>query len=242
MKILAHRGASGYAPENTVSAIHMALFEMPCDGIEIDVHLTKDNRLVVIHDDSVDRTTDGKGLIKDYTYEELLRFNAFGKFKDRYPTEKIPTLDEVLSLVKKSGKMINIEIKNGSSFYPEIEEKVIEKLYEYSLESSTLLSSFDHSAMKKCKEIDKFVRTGLLCRKRVDDAKEYGKIHHADAYNYRYLCLSKKYTDELRSYGYEVNCYTPNSKVEINYVIHCGVDTIISNFPDRARDLVDKRR
>ncbi len=240
MKILAHRGASGYAPENTLSSIRKALFEMPCEGIEIDVHFTKDNRLVVIHDDTIDRTTDGKGNVKDFTFEEIRKFNAYGKFRDKYPTEKIPSLDEVLSLVRESGKMINIEIKNGSSFYPGIEEAVIEKLYEYSLEKTTLLSSFDHSAMKKCKEIDKNIRTGLLCRKRVENPKEYGKIHHADAYNYRYLCLTRKYVDELHSYGYEVNCYTPNAKFEINYMIRCGVDTIISNYPDRVDELIKK--
>lgn len=218
----------------------MALFDMPCDGIEIDVHLTKDKQLVVIHDDTIDRTTDGKGNVKDYTYEELLEFNAYGKFKDKYPTEKIPTLDEVLSLVKESGKMINIEVKNGSSFYPGIEEKVISKLYDHSLTSDTLLSSFDHGAMKLCKQIDKNIRTGLLCRKKVENPKEYGRLHYADAYNYRYLCLTKKYVDELRSYGYEVNCYTPNAKFEINYMIKCGVDTIISNYPDRVKDLLRK--
>lgn len=240
MKILAHRGASAYAPENTLAAIKMALFEMPCEGIEIDVHFSKDNKLVVIHDDTIDRTTDGKGAVKDYTYEELLKFNAFGKFKDKYPTEKIPTLDEVLSLVRDSGKMINIEIKEGSRKYPGIEEAVIEKLYEYSLQGTTLLSSFDHECMKKAKEIDKNVRTGLLCRKRVENPKEYGKIHNADAYNYRYLCLTPKYVAELHSYGYEVNCYTPNAKFEINYMIKCGVDTVISNYPDRADALINK--
>ena len=240
MKILSHRGASGYSPENTLAAIDMALFSMPCEGIEIDVHFTKDNKLVVIHDDTIDRTTDGKGAVKDYTYEELLKFNAFGKFKDKYPTEKIPTLDQVLDLVKKSGKMINIEIKNGSAVYPGIEEKVIEKVYEYSLEKDTLLSSFDHAAMMKSKEIDTNIRTGLLCRKRVENPLEYGRKHNADAYNYRYLCLTKKYVDELHSYGYEVNCYTPNAKFEINYMIRCGVDTIITNYPDRANVLVNR--
>ncbi len=242
MKILAHRGASAYAPENTLAAINMALFEMPCEGIEIDVHFSKDGKLVVIHDDTIDRTTDSKGNVKDYTYEELLRFNAFGKFRDKYPTEKIPTLDEVLELIKKSGKMINIEIKNGSDFYPGIEEAVIEKVFEYGLAKETLLSSFDHKAVKKCKEITKDIRTGLLCHKKVENPLEYGKKHNADAYNYRYICLTRKYVNELRSYGYEVNCYTPNAKIEINYMIHAGVDTIITNFPDRADMLMRKRR
>ncbi len=240
MKIYAHRGASAYAPENTLAAIKMALFEMPCQGIEIDVHFTKDQKLVVIHDDTIDRTTDGKGEVKNFTYEELLNFNAFGKFRDKYPTEKIPTLDEVLSLVKESGREINIEIKEGSARYPGIEEAVIAKVHEYSLGEKTLLSSFDHECMKKAKEIDKSVRTGLLCRKRVEDPKEYGRLHSADAYNYRYLALSPKYVNELHSYGYEVNCYTPNAKFEINYMIKCGVDTIISNFPDRVYALKNK--
>jgi len=240
VKIYAHRGASGYAPENTITAISQALFEYPCDGIEIDVHLSKDKKLVVIHDETVDRTTNGQGQIKDLTYEELRKLSAWAKFGEKFKDEYIPTLDEVLSLVKKSGKEINIEIKAGSDKYPGIEEAVIEKIHEYRLSSKTLLSSFDHKAMLLSKEIDPKLRTGLLNRKKIENPTEYLRKHKADAMNYSYLALTPSQTKEIKNAGYEVNTYTPNTVFTLGYCIMCGADTLITNYPDKAYKIANK--
>ena len=110
-KVWAHRGASGYVPENTLDAFQKAV-EMGADGIELDVQMTKDGELVVIHDETIDRVSDGKGWVKDYTYAELKKFN-FNKTHPEYEKEEIPTLEQVYLLIKPTKLMINVEIKTG---------------------------------------------------------------------------------------------------------------------------------
>ena len=123
-KVWAHRGASGYAPENTLDAFRKAV-EMGADGIELDVQMTKDGELVVIHDETIDRVSNGKGWVKDYTYEELKKFN-FNKTHLEYTKEEIPTLEQVYLLIKPTNLTINVEIKTGIVFYPGIEGRVLE--------------------------------------------------------------------------------------------------------------------
>ena len=122
-KVWAHRGASGYAPENTLESFKMAM-DMKADGVELDVQLTKDNELVVIHDETIDRTSNKTGFVKDYTLAELKSFN-FNNGNEKYEYAQIPTLKEVFQLLKPSNMVINIELKTGVFFYEGIEEKVL---------------------------------------------------------------------------------------------------------------------
>ena len=110
MNVWAHRGASGYAPENTLEAFQLAI-EQKADGVELDVQLSKDGVLVVIHDESLDRVSDGRGYVKDYTLQELKSFN-FNKMHPEYGIVRIPTLEEVYALLKNTGLTINTELKN----------------------------------------------------------------------------------------------------------------------------------
>ena len=119
-----HRGASGYAPENTMAAFEKAV-EMGADGIELDVQLTKDGELVVIHDETIDRVSDGSGWVKDFTYAKLIKHN-FNRTHPEYEHAQIPTLEEVYALIKPTDLTINVEIKTGVVFYPEIEERVLD--------------------------------------------------------------------------------------------------------------------
>ena len=123
-EIFAHRGASGYAPENTLEAFRLAM-EQGADGIELDVHLTKDGEVVVIHDETLDRTSDGQGKVRDYTLEELKKF-SFHNHIEKYKGVQIPTLKEVLDLVENSSMKVNIELKTGIYWYEGIEEKTME--------------------------------------------------------------------------------------------------------------------
>ena len=122
--IWAHRGASGYAPENTLESFQKAI-DLGADGIELDVQLTKDDQIVVIHDEILGRTCEGTGWVKDYTLEELRRFN-YNKTFPQVAHADIPTLREVYELMKPSGLTINVELKTGIVFYEELERKVIE--------------------------------------------------------------------------------------------------------------------
>ena len=141
--VWAHRGASGYAPENTLEAFRMAV-EMGADGVELDVQLTKDGELVVIHDETVDRTSDGSGWVKDFTYARISRFNYNRTHKEGYERAMIPTLEEVYELLKPTGLTINVELKTGVVFYPEIEERVLDLTARMGLEECVWYSSFNH--------------------------------------------------------------------------------------------------
>ncbi len=130
---IAHRGFSGVYPENTMLAFEKAI-EVGCDGIETDVQLTKDGFLVICHDEQLDRTTTGTGLIKDFTLKELMNFDAGIKFGEEFKGLKIPTLEEFLKYVSDKNIIINIEIKNSIVDYENIEEITYDLIKKYKLE------------------------------------------------------------------------------------------------------------
>ena len=142
-KVWAHRGASGYAPENTLDAFRKAV-EMGADGIELDVQMTKDGELVVIHDETIDRVSNGKGWVKDYTYEELKKFN-FNKTHLEYTKEEIPTLEQVYLLIKPTNLTINVEIKTGiaSHIYNEKHKKARKRVKKYNHNLIQLLKMYE---------------------------------------------------------------------------------------------------
>ena len=150
--VWAHRGASGYAPENTLEAFKKAV-EMGADGVELDVQLTKDDQMVVIHDELIDRTSDGRGWVKDMTLEELRKYN-YNKTHPEYEHADIPTLREVYELLKPTGLTINVELKTGIVFYEELERKVIELTKEMGMEDKVLYSSFNHYTCVKLHELN----------------------------------------------------------------------------------------
>lgn len=170
-KVWAHRGASGYAPENTLDAFRKAV-EMGADGIELDVQMTKDGELVVIHDETINRVSNGKGWVKDYTYEELKKFN-FNKTHLEYTKEEIPTLEQVYLLIKPTNLTINVEIKTGIVFYPGIEERVLELTERLGMKERVIYSSFNHYTIRKIKELDPQAKTGMLYEDGIIDAVDY---------------------------------------------------------------------
>ena len=134
--VWAHRGASGYAPENTMEAFEKAA-EMKADGIELDVQMTKDGELVVIHDETIDRTSDGHGWVKDFTYAKLASHH-FNKTHPEYQNARIPTLEEVYEWIKGTNLTLNVEIKTGEVFYPDIEERLLDLTARYGIEDKVI--------------------------------------------------------------------------------------------------------
>jgi glycerophosphoryl diester phosphodiesterase len=222
----AHRGASGDYPENTMLAFEKAI-EMGCDGIETDVHLSKDGVLVLIHDEKVDRTTSEKGYVADYPFAEL---NKLG----------IPSLEQLIVLAKRHNIFLNIEIKSGLQWYENIEEKLIETLKRYHFIDHTILSSFNHYAMVKCKMLCKEIKTGLLYVEALYKPEKYCAYVGADAIHPNYIVLTKQIVDEIHSYGFRVHPYTVNSKKAMLSMIEIGVDMIITNYPDKLKNLLKK--
>ena len=232
MLVLAHRGASGYAPENTMPAFEKAI-EMGADGFELDVQMTKDGEIVVIHDETIDRTSDGKGWVKDYTLEELRKFN-YNRTHKEYEHADIPTMREVFELVKPTNLVINIEIKTGVVFYP-IEEKLLALTKEYGMEDRVFYSSFNHYTVKKIHELDPSTEVGFLYGDGPIDMPQYGEKHgvnalHPALYNLQY----PGFVEECKKRGLKLHVWTVNEEKYVKMCMDAGTDSVITNYPDMA--------
>lgn len=236
-KVWAHRGASGYAPENTIEAFKLAA-EMNADGVELDVQLTKDGELVVIHDEKIDRTSNEEGFVKDYTLSELKSFN-FNNGNEKYPEAKIPTLKEVYELLKPYNMKINVELKTGIFFYEGIEEKVLKLAEEMNMKDRIIYSSFNHYSVMKIKELDKEAETGLLYADGWIDVVEYAerlKVNalHPAKYNIQY----DNFIEKCKEHKIKLHIWTVNDEDEMKYLAKNNVEAIITNYPDIALKVI----
>ena len=235
--VWAHRGASGYAPENTLAAFQKAV-DLGADGVELDIQLTKDDQIVVIHDETIDRTSDGKGWVKDYTLEELRAFN-YNRTKPEYKHADIPTMREVFELLKPTGLFINIEIKTGMVFYEKIEEKILALAKEMGMEDRVCYSSFNHYTVPRIHELKPDAEVGFLYADGPIDMPSYGVKHgvnalHPALYNLQYDGFVK----ECKEKGLKLNVWTVNERPYMEMCCQYGVDAIITNYPDIAKEVV----
>ena len=235
--VWAHRGASGYAPENTLAAFQKAV-DLGADGVELDIQLTKDDQIVVIHDETIDRTSDGKGWVKDYTLEELRAFN-YNRTKPEYKHADIPTMREVFELLKPTGLFINIEIKTGVVFYEKIEEKILALTKEMGMEDRVCYSSFNHYTVTRIHEFKPDAEVGFLYADGPIDMPSYGVKHgvnalHPALYNLQYDGFVK----ECKEKGLKLNVWTVNERPYMEMCCQYGVDAIITNYPDIAKEVV----
>ncbi|MFR5411820.1 MAG: glycerophosphodiester phosphodiesterase [Enterocloster bolteae] len=234
MKIWAHRGASGYAPENTLEAFVLAV-EMGADGVELDVQMSRDGHLVVVHDERIDRVSDGSGFVRDYTLKELKGY-LFNRTHPEYADARIPTLQEVYELLKETSLCVNVELKTGIYMYDGLEERVLELTRRMGMEERVIYSSFNHYSVKKIKELKPDARTGILYSDGIFHAAAYAESIGADAlhpavYNLQYPGVM----EAARERGLKVHVWTVNTEEERLMCLEAGVDVIISNYPDRMR-------
>ncbi|MBI6875756.1 glycerophosphodiester phosphodiesterase [Clostridium aciditolerans] len=235
---IAHRGFSGIYPENTMLAFEKAV-EVQCDGIETDVQLTKDGVAVICHDETLERSTDGSGFIKNYTYLELSKLDAGIKKDHKFSGCRIPTLDEFLDYIKDKNMLINLELKNSIIQYENIEEVVIDKVYKYGIQANCIISSFNHYSMVKCKELDNSIKTGLLYDEILYHPEKYIKYVGADALHPNFQAVySKEIVENIKSKNIDINVYTVNEEEDMINMISLGVDGIITNYPDRLKDIL----
>ncbi len=229
--IQAHRGASAYAPENTLPAFQLAV-EMKADGIECDIHMTKDGQLVVCHDHSVDRTSNGKGRISDLTLKEIKALDFGSRFDARFAGTTAPTLAEMLEVVKPL-QVINIEIKQFE--HPMGQEKAQNIFYDIVKESGCLdnviVSSFDDKALSLLKQLHPEMVTCLLYDKMYESARKAQSIG-CEAIHPNYIHLTRPTVLSAHRRGMKVNCWTPDDPDEIAYMIDLGCDGVITNRPD----------
>lgn len=231
--VWAHRGASGYAPENTMFSFQKAI-ELGADGIELDVQLTKDGKLVVIHDEKIDRTSNGKGFVRDYTLKELRKYN----YNATYPKVKnaeIPLLEDVYELFASKDMTINVELKTGVFFYPEIEEKLLFLTKQYKMEDRVLYSSFNHYTCKKIHQLNPNAYVGFLCADGMINTASYAKSNGANALHpSRHSLQYPNYMQDANSNGLDVNVWTVNTKDQLEDACRQGVNALITNYPDKA--------
>ena len=240
-KNFAHRGFSGKYPENTMLAFEKAV-EIGADGVELDVQLTKDGEVVIIHDETIDRTTDGKGYVVDYTYEELSKFDASYTYTEKMRFNKIPTLKEYFELVKDLDFVTNIELKTGINQYLGIEEKVYKLIKEYKLEKKVIISSFNHFSILRMKKIAPELKCGFLSEDWIIDAGAYTASHGIECFHPRFNNLIPEVVEELKKNNIEINTWTVNKEEDIKDLINKGIDILIGNYPDLVKKIINENK
>lgn len=231
---IAHRGASGYAPENTFAAYFLAL-KMKADYLEIDVQMSRDGELVLIHDKTVERTTDGNGLVSEKTLHELKELDAGGWFSEEFKNERIPTLPEVFATFRtKVGFLIELKYP---SLYPGVEEKLARTLESFRLAESDkiIVQSFDEKAVQRIKKRLPKISVGVLVKYSIWGISS-AKLKEISAYatyvNPNRSLITKKLVKRIHKNGMKVTPYAVYRKKTIQSFYNLGVDGIICDYPD----------
>jgi glycerophosphoryl diester phosphodiesterase len=235
--VVAHRGISGKIPENTLAAFARACETPGIDMIELDVRLSRDEQVVVLHDRTLQRTSTGNGAARNYTIAEIKEFDAGSWFDPSFSNERVPTLEEVLALVNKR-RWINIELKSDF-FFPEkqelLERRVLDTVKNLGYREHVLFSSFNHRMVGTVKRFDRGARTGVL----YNIYRDYGRMPSRIARGVGaevFVCAKHELTQRMLRDAQEselaVYVYTLNSTVVVDKMIEMGVDGILSDVAD----------
>lgn len=239
VKNFAHRGFSGQYPENTLLAFKKACETPGCNGIELDVQLTKDGECIIIHDEKLNRTChNGTGFVKDYTLEEIKKFDVSFIYRDKFGPQSIPTLREYFDLVKEYDIVTNIELKTSVFEYHGIEQKVLDIIEEYGLKEKIIISSFNHYTVKRMKELCPDMNCGLLTESWLLNVGAYLKAAGMDAFHPCFASLNEEVAADIKAQNVAINTWTVNEEKDIRYMVELGVDTIIGNSPDRISKVI----
>lgn len=235
MYILAHRGASGTAPENTIAAFKKAIID-GCDGFEFDVQQTKDGKLVVFHDWTLERTSNGKGYVREHTLDELKELDAGSWFGEEFKGEKIPTLEETLDLIP-DNMLINIELKEEYSKERGSEKILVDILQKYKTKN-IIVSSFSHNLLKNIKTLDPSIKIGILVESSLLNLDKYitNLEFEVSAYHPSKSFILQEDVNYLKSKNIDINVWTVNSSKDAETLKAMGVKSIITNYPKEIRE------
>jgi glycerophosphoryl diester phosphodiesterase len=238
---LGHRGASEAAPENTIPAFVKAL-EQGASGIELDVRLSADNAVVVIHNRTVDKTTDGSGPVSSLTLARLKTLDAGSWFSPEYSGTLLPTLEETIESLNQEA-FINIEIKSGSLIDTRVEKKVAGIINRYNLYGRTVVSSFNPLSLLRIRKIDRRIPVGLLYLPAAPGLLVLGPLNliAPDALHPYYKKLTPSYVVRAQAKGYRVNVWTVNSREDMERMLELGVDGIITDRPELLARVLEER-
>jgi glycerophosphoryl diester phosphodiesterase len=241
--LVAHRGASGYAPENTLPALRKAI-ELGANYLEIDVHQSKDNHVVAIHDFDVDRTTDGSGDVKDLTIDEIKELDAGSWFNPKFAGTKIPTLQEVIDILNENVKLI-IEVKGGSEEYPGIEENIVSIVKQNRIESQVIFKSFNLEVLELFKKLAPeiprlyvfvlhFSELNLTLDKWIDFTDIYDNPADAQYFQAHRWFITESLIEKAHANSIKIIVWNVNTEDEIKSILNLGVDGIETDYPDRV--------
>lgn len=235
--IFGHRGAAGTYPENTMVSFQAAE-RFGADGIELDVQFTKDRKIVVIHDETVNRTTNGKGAVQNYLYEDLRALDASYTFYDKVGACRIPLLEEVLEWLETNNLFLNIELKNNKVPYRGLEEEVITLVRKYNMEERIILSSFNHYSMKKCHMMAPDIETAILYKEGLHSPWAYAKKMGASAIHPNYRYISDGIIKLTMMNGVAVRPYTINDEEIMKKFLKMNVTAIITDYPELVKKIL----
>ncbi|HHT80362.1 MAG TPA: hypothetical protein GXZ69_03845 [Spirochaetales bacterium] len=233
-----HRGALGHVPENTLPSFE-AGYKMGADVLELDVHLSADNQLVVMHDPEVSRTTNGTGRIKDMTVKQIKELDAGIHFSEKYANTRVPLLSEVLEWAKDKIPLI-IEIKGDPFPAPGIEKMVVDEVTKFDMLDKVLVISFYHESVKKIKEYSSIL-TGILYTGRPIDPVQMTRQANADSFRCYWKYLHADDIKMAHEAGMWVSCWGADTEEDFAQVAEIGIDSIGCNYPDRLRKWLDER-
>jgi glycerophosphoryl diester phosphodiesterase len=234
---IAHRGASGYAPENTLAAFRRAVAQ-GATFIETDLHLTRDAHFIAVHDETVDRTTNGQGAVHQMTLAELRRLDAGSWFASEFMSERIPTLEEILEFAKKNDVVFYLELKPNGFWGGE--HALISALRSSSEIARSVIISFDPAILASLRKIEPTLMTGLSydggIEKPFDKALEIG----ARQLVVRGNLVTPNFLQQARKQDLQVVCWTVNSPAHMRMLASAGVDGIMTDYPDRLLAVLKK--
>lgn len=247
--VVAHRGGAALAPENTLGAFANAI-QLGVDMVECDVHLSKDGHVIVMHDAEVSRTTNGRGYISDLTLAELKQLNAAAKFSGGYAAQTVPTLDELLDLVKgKTPIQIEIKVDAKGQRYAGIEQKVVDAVRARGMINQVIVISFDFPTLKEVKRLEPRIATGALVRadwfsargnnveRIVQDAID---ATGADYFMPTYAPVTEALVNAVHARGLKIGVWTVDNASDMTRLAGWGVDAITTNRPDELKRVLGK--
>ncbi|MDF2854477.1 MAG: hypothetical protein K0Q87_328 [Neobacillus sp.] len=229
-QIFAHRGYTASSSENTMSAFIEAE-EVGVDGLELDVQLTKDGEIVVIHDEKVNRTTDGSGYVKDFLFKDIRKLNAGKQCGKRDP---IPALNEVLDWMQSNQLICNIELKNDRFPYKGMEERVIQLVQNYGLTDRIIISSFNHYSVVYSYQLAPDIETAPLFNERIFMPWVYAQSIKAKGIHPKYSRITDKIIKTTMENGIAVRPYTVNKDVDLHRLLNINCSAIITDEPVKA--------
>lgn len=233
---IGHRGAAGTHPENTMASFRQAV-ALGAQGIEFDVHLTADGQVAVIHDPFLDRSTNREGRVGDLTLAEIQQADAGAWKGEQFAGERVPSLVEFFHWAPPDLQLF-LELKGGSSVYPGIEALLLELIDAHGVRERIQISSFDHDGLKRFRELDPTIQLGMLYNGYFDetlDPVNWAVEQKFNAIHPDHRLVTPELVARAHAAGLAVNVWTANEPADIARMKECGVDGIMSDYPDRLR-------